>query len=137
VSPIRKRLPALAVAWLLAQVAALAAAPIVFGCVVEAKSGSELHECCRNLAPGQQCPMHHEPHDEERPAKPDDPGDCAVRSACAPTEAALLALAGMLGLPSAALSFVSRDAADLVSPEGSHAIIGATRPESPPPRPRL
>jgi hypothetical protein len=135
VRSIRNRLPALAFVWLCSQVAGLAAAPIVFACAADA-SESDLHECCKNLAPGQQCPMHHKPHDEPDDSRSNEPGACVMRSACAPTEAALLALAGTLGIPSTTALPLSRSGALPTAVAGSRTILRAETPTSPPPRSR-
>jgi hypothetical protein len=132
VQPIRKRLWALALLWLVSQAAGIAAAPLVFACRGDVASESDLHECCRNLAPGQQCPMHHKPHDE--PVPPAESEACAMRSACAPTDAAWLALAGTLGLPYTVLLPVTFDAAGSVRLVASATIRGTALPEPLPPR---
>jgi hypothetical protein len=135
VGSIRHRLQALALVWLCSQAAALAAAPIVFACA--SVSEPDLHECCKNLAPGQQCPMHHKPHDEPDQDRSNEPGACFMRSACAPTEAALLALAGTLGIPSTTALPLFRSGALPAGVAASRTIVRVEPPTSPPPKSRV
>ena len=57
-SLVRRRLSWLVGAWLLCQIANVAAAPLTFCCQNVATAGDE-EKCCPGLLPGQVCPMHH------------------------------------------------------------------------------
>ena len=87
-SPIRSRLLAFAIAVLACQVAAVAAAPVAL--CHGALTAADLDECCRNLAPGQTCPMHHTAHS----AKPKEPGWTCV---CSPSDAIIVSIVGVAG----------------------------------------
>ena len=124
-SLVRRRLSWLVGAWLLCQIANVAAAPLTFCCQNVATAGDE-DECCPGLLPGQVCPMHH--------AKRGEP-TCQMRSVCSGTDASLVALAGGLGaLPVVTSSVSTFDRRDLPRPVTRSAILHTARPESPPPR---
>src|SRR3954453_5556170 len=124
-SPVRRRLSWLVGAWLLCQVANVAAAPLTFCCQNVATAGDD-EKCCPGLLPGQVCPMHHTKEGEKT---------CKMRAVCTGSDASLVALAGGLGaLPrsTAAVSvFVLGDLARLAP---RPAILRTARPDSPPPR---
>src|SRR5262245_26765086 len=80
---IRRRLSWLIVAWLVCQAASLTAAPAM--AVFDSAD-----PCCEGLGPGQTCPMHHPSRESDR--------TCKMRSACPTGDAALLSLAGGLGV---------------------------------------
>ena len=87
-SHIRLRLVACAMAVLACQAAAFSAAPFALcrGALIE----TDLDECCRKLAPGQTCPMHHTTHG----AKPRGPGWTCV---CSPSDLVLASIVGVAG----------------------------------------
>ena len=87
-SPIRLRLIAYAIAVLACQGAALSAAPLALCRGV--LSETDLDECCKNLAPGQTCPMHHTTHGAERRA----PGWACV---CSPSDVIIASIVGVSG----------------------------------------
>ena len=121
----RRRLSWLIGAWLLCQIANVAAAPLTFSCQNVATADDE-EKCCPGLLPGQVCPMHHTKEGERT---------CKVRDACARTDAALVALAGGVGvLPPATAVVNTFDPGDRLRPAPRSAIVRAYRPESPPPR---
>lgn len=121
----RRRLSWLIGAWLLCQIANVAAAPLTFCCQNVATAEDE-EKCCPGLLPGQICPMHHTKEGERT---------CKMRSACAGTDAALVALAGGIGVLPAATALVSTfDPGELPHPAPRSAPVRAYSPESPPPR---
>jgi hypothetical protein len=124
-SRVRRRLSWLIGAWLLCQVANLAAAPLTFCCQNVATAGAD-EKCCPGLLPGQVCPMHHTKEGERT---------CKMRAVCTGTDASLVALAGGLGAvprSTAAVNvFVPGDLARLAP---RPAILRIDRPDSPPPR---
>ena len=87
-SPIRSRLIVCAIAVLTCQVAAFSAAPLAL--CGGALSAGELDECCRNLAPGQTCPMHHTTHG----AKARGSGWTCV---CSPSDLIIASIVGVAG----------------------------------------
>lgn len=122
---VRRRLSWLIGAWLLCQIANVAAAPLTFCCQSVAGAADE-DTCCPGLLPGQVCPMHH-PKDGGR--------TCEMRNACARADAALVALAGGVGvLPPATVVASPFDSGDLPHASLRPAIRRSRRPESPPPR---
>src|SRR6476469_4813782 len=84
----RRRLSWAVGAWLLFQLANVSAAPLTFYCQNVATAGDD-EKCCPGLLPGQVCPMHH-----TREGK----ATCKMRDACARADAALVALAGGVGV---------------------------------------
>jgi len=88
-SPIRSRLLlAFAIAVLACQAAAVAAAPLAL--CHGALAATDLDECCRNLAPGQTCPMHHTTHGANSKA----PGWTCI---CSPSDAIIVSIVGVAG----------------------------------------
>src|SRR5213595_1756062 len=86
--------------------------------------------CCRRAAcallPEQICPMHH-----RREGEP----TCKMRDACGRADAALVSLAGIVGLmPTATHSVSAFETGDRLTAIAESAIARAHRPESPPPR---
>jgi hypothetical protein len=124
-SLVRRRLSWLVGAWLLCQIANVAAAPLTFCCQNVATAGDD-EKCCPGLLPGQVCPMHHTKEGERT---------CKMRAVCAGTDASLVALAGGLGvMPPATVSVSVFVLGDLPNPAAQSAILRTDRPESPPPR---
>jgi hypothetical protein len=123
---IRRHLSSLIGAWLVCQIAGVAAAPITF-CCKDVPTSHDESECCAGLMPGQACPMHHTTKDGKR--------ECKMRNACLPSDTALMALAGSDGIVPPATSAVSAfDLCDVVADLAATAILRADPPESPPPR---
>jgi hypothetical protein len=120
---VRRHLAWIAGAWLLGQVAAIAAAPLALH---RATAVGVEDDCCPGVAPGQVCPMHHTREGKRT---------CEMRNACSSDNAALLSLAGGTGLPATANSIVVRDSAvDRIAPVPSITLARSDRPDSPPPR---
>jgi hypothetical protein len=86
---IRVRLIAYAIAVLVCQAAALSAAPVAL-CRGALSAADDLDECCKNLGPGQTCPMHHKTHDAENRGP-------AWTCVCSPSDAVLASLVGVSG----------------------------------------
>jgi hypothetical protein len=119
----------LAAGWVLCQLAAFAAAPIVLS--ADGLDPVTVERCtCAEGAPGAACPMH-----QGHGGDPKRSGtDCKLRSSCASSEAALLSLAGGLGLvPSPAVVSVNRVVALIPGPL-VRALNRVELPEFPPPR---
>jgi hypothetical protein len=124
-SPVRRRLSWLIGAWLLCQVANVAAAPLTFSCQNVATAGDE-EKCCPGLLPGQVCPMHHTKEGERT---------CKMRASCCGSDASIVALASGLGAVPVSTPAVSTfDLGDRLRPAQPSAILRSARPESPPPR---
>ena len=132
---LRHRLHAGAVMLLLWQCAALVAAPLALGGGLSAfgVAAVELDECCKNLAPGQTCPMHHHTAGEST-AKPSGP---AWNCSC-PTQSA--ALTTLVSVGGALLPLQGTDTAAHSSPfQSVRSDAVRSRPSPPfrrPPRPR-
>jgi hypothetical protein len=121
----RRRLSWMIGVWLSCQIAGLAAAPFAL-CCDGANAADQPATCCRGLAPGQTCPMHHGGGKDTT---------CKMRSACGHSDAALLTLAGGLGiLPSATISVTAFDPGSILRPAVPSTELRAERPDSPPPR---
>jgi hypothetical protein len=89
-SLLRPRLVACAIAVLACQAAALSAAPVAL-CRGALSADADLDECCRNLEPGQTCPMHHRSH-----GSPESRGP-AWTCLCSPSDAVLASIVGAAG----------------------------------------
>lgn len=87
---LRARLVACVIAVLVCQAAALSAAPLAL-CRGALSADADLDECCRNLRPGQTCPMHHTTH-----GAPDTRGP-AWTCVCSPSDAVLASIVGVAG----------------------------------------
>jgi len=123
---VRRYLSWLICAALACQLAGVVAAPITFCCQNVATAGDDEEKCCPGLLPGQVCPMHHTIEGGRT---------CKMRNSCAQTDAALLALAGAIGLVPPVTSVVSAfDLSDVPRASQPAAVVHASRPESPPPR---
>jgi hypothetical protein len=89
-NPIRARLVACVVAVLACQAASISAAPVAL-CRGALSADADLDECCKDLGPGQTCPMHHKTH-----GAPDTRGP-AWTCLCSPSDAALASIVGVAG----------------------------------------
>lgn len=126
VKQLRYRLRLVAAIWLVCQIGAIVAAPIMLRCTPATAAAGADEDCCPGLAPGQVCPMHHTKAGARH---------CAMRSACGSSDAALLTLAGLIAPPSSAASGPSMLLAnEPVSPIAVAPLARSLRPESPPPR---
>jgi hypothetical protein len=115
-------------AWFIVQAGALAATPMAAFELSIAAEG-QLPECCRNLKPGQTCPMHQHPGGEAADQA------CHLASACAPLDVALLSLATGIGLPPApAVAAAVMPPAVPVHAARPQPVTRAAAPEPPPPR---
>jgi hypothetical protein len=124
-SRVRRRLSWLVGAWLLCQIANVAAAPLTFCCQNVATAGDE-DKCCPGLLPGQVCPMHHTKEGVRT---------CKMRASCSGSDASLVALASALGSMPLSTSVVSVfELGDPARTAPASAILRTARPESPPPR---
>lgn len=124
---VRRRLSWLVCMWLTCQAVGFAAAPIAF-CCKDAPTASDEQDCCEGLQPGQYCPMHHKTAGGGR-------NECKMRSACAPADAMLVALAGGTGLVGRTTAVVNNFVpGELVAPLGATSIVRTVPPDPPPPR---
>jgi len=124
---VRSRLSWLVCAWLMCQVAGIAAAPIAF-CCKDLPAATDEQDCCEGLQPGQYCPMHHKTAGGGK-------NECKMRSACAPADAMLVALAGGTGLVERTTSVVSSFApGEFLAPLAPTSIARTVPPDPPPPR---
>jgi hypothetical protein len=124
---LRARLSWLAAFWLGCQIVGFAAAPVVFAVSASLLGDGECE--CPGTAPGQACPMH-KGHEKTRT----DETECGLRSACDPSEAALLTICGSIGILPDAPSVGLDRAAALVSPATLDPLVRPDLPDGPPPR---
>jgi hypothetical protein len=111
--------------WLLCQLTGLAAAPFAL-CCSQLASADQTPACCRGLAPGQKCPMHHGDASDST---------CKMRSACSRSDAALLTLTGGLGvLPEPTVGVIAFDPGAAIAAVAVSTVVRSDRPDSPPPR---
>jgi len=123
---VRTRVRVAAAAWLVCQLAAVGAAPILLHWTrpgVVAAAGDE--DCCPGVAPGQVCPMHHTKAGIRH---------CVMRNACAPDSVALIALAGLLSVPRTSSVTTAAASVQIVSPAVETPVLRVDAPDSPPPR---
>lgn len=124
---LRHALPWLVASWLVCHVAVLVAVPAALSS--GGFFGAGLVECdCPDGEPGEFCPMHASPN------RTTDPDGCAMRSACAPTDAAFVSLGIGLGILPAPVSAVVHDRVAAVVPIPVSSLTRADLPDSPPPR---
>jgi hypothetical protein len=124
----RARLVAYAIALLVCQGSVLTAAPVALcrGAVAEA---GDIDECCKHLAPGQTCPMHHKAHGTS------ERGALAWTCPCNPSDAALASLIGVSGtLPSPVLVSLRPVRIDAIVPSSPSIQDHTQPPHYPPPR---
>lgn len=88
-SPIRVWLVAYTVAVLVCQAAVLSAAPVAL-CRGAMSAAADAGECCKNLGPGQTCPVHHKTRGSENRGP-------AWTCVCSPSDAVLASLVGVSG----------------------------------------
>jgi len=123
---IRRRLSWLICGWLAVQLAGAVAAPLAFRCQ-DAQAAGDLPACCKALAPGQTCPMHHHQHEHDR--------TCKMRSVCGRADAALVTLTGGLGiLPPPTIRVTAFVPGESIAWSDAVAPLCDPRPDSPPPR---
>lgn len=124
----RCRIVALTLGWLACQAAGFAAVPAV-ACQMCLHQGDEVPACCRNMKPGQMCPMHAHDHDDSEQAS-------HMNGSCSCHDVSLLALAAGLAAPPAtpatAVMDVSVPEAVAIAP--GLTIARVVPPEAPPPR---
>jgi hypothetical protein len=107
------------------QIAGYVAAPFALCC--EDPSAIALPDCCKLVAPGQTCPMHHKENSDE--------STCKMRNACARADSALVSLSGGVGvMPTLTSDVIAFTAGDSLSGLTESGLIRAARPDAPPPR---
>ena len=127
-SLLRARLIACALAVLVCQAAALSAAPVAL-CRGALSADGDLDECCKALAPGQTCPMHHTTH-----GKPDTRGT-AWTCVCSPSDAVLASIVGVTGaLPEPVRVPAAPVRVEVIGPIASSTLEHQQPPQYPPPR---
>jgi hypothetical protein len=129
----RRHIGTLAAVWFLFQAGALAATPVA-ALELSLSEDARLPECCRNLQPGQACPMH--PHPEAAAVAPaGDVHACHCSPISSPLDRALLSLAAGLGLTVPVVSLSATTAPpsrlDVPTPQPRSQ---AARLDTPPPR---
>jgi hypothetical protein len=123
---VRRHLALLVCGWLMCPLAGAATAPLSLCCQSAPAAHDDEQTCCPGILPGQVCPMHH-----MREGK----NTCKMRSACGSADAALVALAGGLGvLPPPTVAVNPFAVGEVLRASASSAIIHTYRPEPPPPR---
>jgi hypothetical protein len=125
---IRARLAACAIALLACQAASLSAAPVVL-CRSGQSLADDLDECCRKLAPGQTCPMHHKTHGAPDRRTP------TWACVCSPSDALLASIVGVVGyMPPPVLEPYAPVHVVTVIARSSSTLERQQTPLSPPPR---
>jgi hypothetical protein len=123
--PFRRHVVSLTVGWLLFQAAGFGVTPAAV-CSVCLTRSSQVAECCRNLRPGQTCPMH-----------PDAGSDraCHVGTTCSMHDPSLLAIvAGLAGPLPVHLPMAGIAPAEPVADVEVSTVGRVVLPELPPPR---
>lgn len=112
--------------WIVIQLAAVCAAPVVLACAHVPTAADDEAACCPGLLPGQVCPMHHTREGAQK---------CHMRSACGSSDASLVTLTFGVGvLPSNATLVAIAPIATAAAAPAAGAIARPDRPEPPPPR---
>jgi hypothetical protein len=87
---------------------------------------ASLAMCCPHARPGEVCPMHHAKQAESK---------CAMRSACAPSDASLVSMAAGLGLfEDLPITFAGLQSLDPVRTIVPSPLARANHPDAPPPK---
>jgi hypothetical protein len=138
---VRAHLIACAIAVLVCQGAALSAAPVALCrgalCRGALSADADLDECCKNLGPGQTCPMHHKTHGASDTRGPFDgaQGRPAWTCLCSPSDAVLASIAGVAGaLPEPVRVPAAPVSVTTIIPVASSTLEHQQPPISPPPR---
>lgn len=117
--PVRRRLGWLICAWLVCQLAGVAAVPLLLA--------SDQLCACPTSTPGAACPMHQAQRDSD---------ECVVRSAAPVPAATLASLINVAGvIPPVPISATKALPAEWIPALHADVIVRSGRPESPPPRP--
>jgi hypothetical protein len=128
-SDMRRHLRLVVLAWLLCQAGALAAAPLAFTASAVPVDAEHVVCTCPGALPGAACPMHHPD------AQPRKSGGFLLQNPCAPSPAAMLFLAGGLGLPAMAPVTIALDLSVEPVVAAVAALVSHTDvPDAPPPR---
>jgi hypothetical protein len=126
---LRRHLSTFAMLWVLLQIAGTSA-PLT----LLASGGLAEELCtCPSADHGATCPMHHPQGSTSE--RDDRDGHCKLQNGCAPSDVALLSLAGGAGVPSCVLTYApaaqSSAQAAVMAPSR---LSRAHTPDSPPPR---
>ena len=123
---VRKGLRLAVGAWVVIQLAGLAAGPLVLCSKAPAQESDSHGACCPGVGPGQVCPMH---KTREGASK------CTLSSACHPSDAALLSLFAAIGVtPQGSFPLAPNLTTDRIASLSERSIVRASLPEPPPPR---
>jgi len=116
---VRRHLSWIVCAWLVCQVSAVTAAPLLL-------AGDDLCTCPTSV-PGAACPMHHAHQDA---------GECVLKNAAAVSTVTLASMIGGVGVvPPVQAASTAVVPTDLIPGLPPAVISRSERPESPPPRP--
>jgi hypothetical protein len=132
---VRRHLTAIGTACLLFQAVAFAVSPFASCCAVAAQAKVDDDACCKGMAPGQMCPLHkHRQPPKDKTHHDGNPSRCALRSACAPVDPALIAFAFGLGILPEPTSLNVIAASIPVQTGHANAIKRSRSLDPPPPR---
>jgi hypothetical protein len=120
----RRHLSVIAATWLVFQISVLAVSPFAVCCSVTAQAAVDDDECCKGMAPGQMCPLHHHRHS----AGP------ALRCGCGSIDPALISLTFGLGVMPSPVSVDVTLVSTPVPQSTVHALYRAGSLDPPPPR---
>lgn len=124
---LRRRLSWIIAVWILFQVAGIVA-PVTLA-AAGFSSTEEFCDCPEEIA-GATCPMHH----GKTPRHAAKPGECELRNACAPTDAAILSMfsgVGVMPSTTAIAVFITSQPVTVPASLLQHFL---TVPDAPPPR---
>jgi hypothetical protein len=113
-----------AATWLVFQISVLAVSPFGVCCSVTAQAAVDDDECCKGMAPGQMCPLHHHRHS----AGP------SLRCGCGSIDPALISLTFGLGVMPSPVSVDVTLVSTPVPQSTVHALYRAGSLDPPPPR---
>ena len=128
----RRHIAGWTAAWFLCQAVALSATP---ACAMAMRADqAALPECCRNLKPGQTCPMHPNGVTGDTAGAPADRA-CHLCSSRRPLATSLLSLSAGLGITASAAALATSAPVIIpVDPLAPRPLARAAVPDPPPPR---
>jgi hypothetical protein len=120
----RRHLSLIAATWLIFQIGVSAVSPFTNCGIAASQAAVDDDDCCKGMAPGQMCPLHHHRHS----AAP------ALRCGCGSIDPALISLTFGLGVMPPPVSVDVTLVSIPVLPTTTHVVVWARSLDPPPPR---
>jgi hypothetical protein len=132
---LRRRLSAIGLLLLLFQTASFAMSPIASCCTNTTQNVEDAGDCCKGMAPGQMCPLHHRRVPSNDSSQHQDGAAApALRCGCSPMDPALFSLSFGLGVLLTPLSVDVIPVSHVVTSDDDSVLTIPLAITSPPPR---